>query len=100
GEAYALVIAENPYLAEDAAELIELDAEPIAVVADPEQALATDAVKVHEQHPSNVLFERTFESTDFAADGDVVVTRTLRSPRQTALPSEPRGIMARPTENG
>lgn len=100
GEAYALVVADDPYLAEDAAELIELEAEPLPVVADTERAVSADAPRVHDHHSSNVLFEKQFESEGFVEDGDVVVTRTLRSPRQTALPIEPRGILVRPTQTG
>ena len=40
GEAVAVIVAENRYAAEDAAQLVELDLEPLPPVLDPEAALA------------------------------------------------------------
>ena len=41
GEAVAVIVAENRYAAEDAAQLVELDLEPLPPVLDPEAAFAT-----------------------------------------------------------
>src|ERR671926_1378829 len=43
GEPVAAVLAEDPYLAEDAAELVAVDYEPLPVVLDPVAALGGDA---------------------------------------------------------
>ena len=39
GEAVAVILAESRYLAEDAAELVTVDLEPLPAVVDPEAAL-------------------------------------------------------------
>jgi len=53
GEPVAVIAAETPYLAEAAAELVEVEYEPMPGVDDPEDALADDAPLVHDQ--GNVL---------------------------------------------
>jgi len=53
GEPVAIVAAESPQLAEEAAELVEVDYEPTPGVYDPEAGLADDAALVHDQ--GNVL---------------------------------------------
>ena len=55
GEAVALIAAESPHLAAEAAELVEVEYEPVPGVYDPEQALDGDAPLVHEQ--GNVLVD-------------------------------------------
>lgn len=103
GEPFALVVATDPYLAEDAAELVELDVDVLPTVTDPIAAMDAGSPLVHE-HPSNVLFERHFTSPGFgaevAAGPPVLIRRTLVSPRQTALPIEPRGILVKPVNGG
>ena len=53
GDPFALVVAESRYIAEDAAELVDVDYEPLPVIADFTQAAGSDAV-VHEAYPDNV----------------------------------------------
>ncbi|MCS6891954.1 MAG: xanthine dehydrogenase family protein molybdopterin-binding subunit [Rhodovarius sp.] len=60
GEWVAAVVAESRALAEDAAELVEVDYDPLPHVVDPEAALAPDAPLVHPAHGSNLLFRREF----------------------------------------
>ena len=43
GQEVAGVVAENPYIAHDALELIDVDYEPLPAVDEPQQALAADA---------------------------------------------------------
>ena len=43
GEPIAAVVATSPYLAEDAAALVDIDFDPLPVVVDAEAALAADA---------------------------------------------------------
>jgi aerobic carbon-monoxide dehydrogenase large subunit len=56
GEAVAVVIAESPYLARDAAELVEVDYEPLPVVADAVKAAQPGAPKIHDEAEGNVSF--------------------------------------------
>src|SRR5467141_2082584 len=56
GEAVAVVIAESPYIARDAAELVEVDYEPLPVVADAAKAVQPGAPAVHDDARDNVSF--------------------------------------------
>lgn len=99
GEPVAVVLAENPYAAEDAAEAVLLDVDPLPAVVDPVEAAAPDAALVHD-HPTNVVFEREFEAgkgvDEAFRDAGVVVEAKFVSPRQSAFPMEPRGLVAAP----
>src|SRR6185503_19542413 len=53
GEIVALVVADDRYLAEDAAAKIAVDYEPLPVVADMEAARASGAPLVHADVPEN-----------------------------------------------
>src|SRR5580658_11125690 len=61
GEAVAVIVAESRYAAEDAAELVDLDFEPLPVVLDPEQSLAAGATIVHERFGTNLIGGFTIE---------------------------------------
>ena len=52
GEAVAFVIAESRYVAEDAADLVEVDIEPDVPVLDVERALEDGAPRVHPPGPA------------------------------------------------
>lgn len=51
GQAVAAVVATSRYIAEDALELIDVDYEPLPVVADLEDALAPDAPRLYDDWP-------------------------------------------------
>lgn len=100
GEAYAIVVAENRYIAEDALELIEPNFEPLPIVTDPFEALRPGATKVHADLPSNVVAR-------FRVRKGVVPQGTLRrisrrftNHRFLALPIECRGVVAEYDERG
>ena len=57
GEPLAIVIAENRYVAEDAAALVEVDYDPLPAVADCRAALDATAPRVHRNAPHNLLAE-------------------------------------------
>ena len=59
GEPVAVAIADNRYLAEDAAALVEVDYEPLPAVADCRAALAPGAPRAHRDAPHNLLAEFT-----------------------------------------
>ena len=62
GEAIACVVAEDPYQARDAIDLVEVDYEPLPVVMDIEQAIEADSPLVHESMDSNVSFRTVAEA--------------------------------------
>ena len=97
GEPIAAVVATSPYLAEDAATLVDVDFDPLPVVVDAEAALAADAPLVHPEWGDNLFLRRsgTFGDVDRAfADADVVLRRAFRSQRYTGVPMETRGCLA------
>jgi len=57
GEPVAIVVAEDRYIAEDAAALVEVDYDPLPAVCDCRAALAPGAPVVHRGAPHNLLAE-------------------------------------------
>ena len=96
GEPVALVVAENPWTAEDAAELVELDLDPLDAVADPLSA-TLGGQSVHEHIASNIVNTVPTRFGDLlaaVARADVRVSRRLSVQRHTAVPMETRGLVA------
>jgi carbon-monoxide dehydrogenase large subunit len=98
GEPVAMVVAESPYLAEDAVELVEIDIESEKPVVDPSRAAEEGARLVHRELGSNVLMELPALENPavdpvFAA-APHVFTETFRQHRYACVPMETRGILA------
>jgi carbon-monoxide dehydrogenase large subunit len=103
GQAVAVVLAADRYLAEDAAELVEVDYDPLSVVIDPEAALAPGAPLVHDGWDDNVAvrFEvRRGDAEGALAAAEVVVRERFTIQRQAPLPLETRGALADPDPGG
>lgn len=97
GDPVVCVVAADRYLAEDAAELVEIDYEPLPAVASYAAALASGAPLVDESLPSNLVSHQSFTTGDPArrfAEADRVVEATFSQRRQTHLPIETRGCLA------
>ncbi|GAA2350765.1 aerobic carbon-monoxide dehydrogenase large subunit [Dactylosporangium salmoneum] len=97
----AFVVAENHYIARDALELIEVDYEPLPVVADAKQALAPGAPVIRddkEGKTDNHIFDWTAgdkEKTDAVfAGAEVVVAEDVLYPRVHPSPLETCGAVA------
>src|SRR5258708_31138639 len=58
GDPAAVVVARDRYLAEDAAELVEVEDEPLPAVIDPEKALEPDAPVLHDKVGTNLAGHR------------------------------------------
>jgi CO/xanthine dehydrogenase Mo-binding subunit len=97
GEWVAAVVATSRAIAEDAAELVRVDYDPLPVVLDPEAALRDDAPLVHAGLGSNVLAHREFSwgnvATDFARADSVSRVR-VRWNRNSTVPLETFGVVA------
>ncbi len=63
GEPVAAIVAESPALADDAAELVEIEYEPLEPVVDAEQAL-TDHSLLHEEAGTNKVWNGVWEFGD------------------------------------
>ncbi|HET9349841.1 MAG TPA: xanthine dehydrogenase family protein molybdopterin-binding subunit [Burkholderiales bacterium] len=97
GDPVACVIAQSRYLAEDAAERVEVDYEPLPAVANLAQALSENSPKVDESLPSNVVSVQRFSTGDVEKqkrEGFKVVECEFHQSRLTHLPIETRGLVA------
>jgi len=98
GEPVAVVIADDAYRAEDAAELVEVDWDPQPAVASIEAATASEAPGLHEQAAGNRLVDLLMFDDDRLGDifaqAAATVTATFRSARVAALPLEGRACLA------
>lgn len=97
GEPVVAVAAESRALAEDAAELVQVEWEELPAVTDIETALAADTPVLHPSLGGNQLYERTLDTGDatraFAA-AHAVVEGTFRFGRHTGVPLEARAMIA------
>lgn len=97
GEIVAVVVAESRYIAEDAANDVLVDYEPLPVVVELEDAVAEGAPLVHEGVPGNVGAHVVQTKGDYEAakaEADCVIRRRFRYDRGTAAAMENRGIVA------
>lgn len=98
GAGIAVVVAEDRYTAEDALNLIEVDYEPLGVVVDAKKAAQDGAPQLHENAPSNVVFDWQCGDKDGTDAGlaasEVVVKQALINQRLIPNSMETRGCIA------
>ena len=97
GDIVAAVLAESRFAAEDAAEAVQVDYDPLPAVATTRDAVAPGAPLVHEQFGTNLVFEiergdRAKAETAMAAAAKVVALH-LKNNRLSANPIEPRAYL-------
>ena len=96
GEAVAVVVAESRYQAQDAAELVAVDIEPLAAVVDSEAALAPGAQIIHEEYATNLIGEFAIEKGQVAAalsSAAFKLRRRFHTHRYAGIPMECRGVV-------
>jgi carbon-monoxide dehydrogenase large subunit len=95
GEPVAAVLTEHPYQGQDAAELVEVDYDPLPAVIGLKEALSDDVVLFDDAGTNLTL---TFEDAPFDDhifdDCEVVVTREIVNQRLAAAPLETRAAAA------
>ena len=93
----AAVVADSRHLAEDAAERVEVDYEPLPYILDPEKSILPGAPLVHPEHGSNVLYRRKFVwgpvEEDFARAAHRL-SFCVRWGRSATVPIETFGVAA------
>ncbi len=97
GEPVAVVIAQDRYVAEDAAELVEVDYEPLEAVVGTRAAMDAGAPRLHEGADSNVATDRTFTFGDVAGAFEraaLTTTRQYSFPRYSSTPMECFSVIA------
>ena len=98
GEVVAVLGAEDPALAADGAELVEVEYDPLPALAAIDAALAPGAPLLHAGLAGNVLLERRYRTGDVEGafrDAAVVIRETFSHARCSASPLEPRGLIVR-----
>jgi carbon-monoxide dehydrogenase large subunit len=108
GETIAMVVAEDRYQAQDAADAVVVDYEVLPAVIDLKKA-ASDEVKVHDELDSNIIYTWTYHGywealgledqtpqVDAAMERDDAVVVTLEMTNQRLIPVaiEPRSVTA------
>ncbi|EHR51181.1 aerobic-type carbon monoxide dehydrogenase, large subunit CoxL/CutL-like protein [Saccharomonospora marina XMU15] len=100
GQPVALVLAQERYQLTDAAELVDVDYEPLDAVASIDAALSDETV-LFPEHGSNLMQEHGHEFDDNAfADCEVVITETIVNQRVAPAPLEVRGAACAWGEDG
>ena len=97
GEAVAVVVADDPDTAADAAEMVEVNYDPLPVVVDAEKATQSGAPQVHAEAPNNIAWEWGLDGGDIeaaASEAEVIVRQRIVNQRLIPNPIEPRGIVA------
>jgi carbon-monoxide dehydrogenase large subunit len=97
GEIAAMVVADTPARAEDAAHAIEVDWEPLPIVGEMVEAGQSGAPILHPGWSDNVAvgFTHAIGDVDAAfARAEVTVTETFRIQRYVGMPLETRGVVA------
>lgn len=101
GEPIAVVLAETLAQAEDAAEAVEVELEPLEPVVGAEAALADDAPILHPEAGTNLAhaFEERWDE-DVLAGAEVIARVRVRHQRLAPVPMEPNAMLAVPEGEG
>jgi len=98
GHPVAIAVASDPYAARDAVEAIDVDYDPLPVVANAEAAVKPGSPLTHPDLGTNVAYTHAVaggSSIDEAfRSADRVITHRLYHQRLTPMPIEPRGVVA------
>lgn len=98
GDRVAVVIAENPYIAYDALDAIEVDYEPLDAVVDAREAAQDGAPLVHDDVENNISYTWALGDKDACdnafAEADHVIELELENQRLIATAMEPRAAVA------
>jgi aerobic carbon-monoxide dehydrogenase large subunit len=99
GDAVAVIAATSRGAAADAAELVEVEYEPLPAVVDPEAALVDGAPLVHDQFGTNACYTWKLEAGEVErlfAEADVTVSERYRQNRLIPNAIEPRAVFVTP----
>jgi carbon-monoxide dehydrogenase large subunit len=97
GEPVAVVVADDPYRLADAVEAVSVEYDPLPAVLSADEAARDGGPRIHADWPDNaaiVARGATGEVEAALARADLVVDERLRHPRLSAVPIEPRGVLA------
>jgi aerobic carbon-monoxide dehydrogenase large subunit len=97
GDAVAVVVAESRYQAEDAADAVRVDYEPLGVVTNQEEAIKDGAPQLYDDVPNNLAFQWKISGGDFdkaAESADIKISQRFVNQRLIPNAMETRGVLA------
>ena len=97
GQPVAVVVADNRYIAEDAADLIKVDYEQLPPIVNPFEAMKEGAPLVQEQVEQNIQMEFHLNLGDARLaeqQADHILKTRVHTPRLSSNPIETRGVIA------
>ena len=97
GEPVAAIIAETEQIAREAAELVNVEYEPLPVIIDARQSMELGAPLLYEEWRDNIQVHVTFRWGDIEAvfaEADRILQVSWREGRVSGFPIEPRGCVA------
>jgi carbon-monoxide dehydrogenase large subunit len=103
GDGVAVVVAESRAAAKDAAELVDVDYEPLPAVTDVEAAIADGAPVLHDDAPGNRAYTWplvTGNPDKVFAEAAVTVKERYRQQRLIPTAMEPRGALCEVNASG
>ena len=103
GQPVAIVVAQDPYVAQDALELIKMDYQVLPPVLDPDQATGDDVPVIHEALGTNVAMRVQLQGGDLDeafAKADHVIRQKYQAQRVAPAPLEARGVIAHYQDQG
>ncbi len=104
GDIIAVVVAESLAQAQDAAENVVADYDPLPAVTNATEALADGAPIIIEEHGSNMIFETAIgageDDPDPLEGAEHVTEGSIYSQRLAGVPMEPNGCVAIPQDGG
>ncbi|HWB56674.1 MAG TPA: xanthine dehydrogenase family protein molybdopterin-binding subunit [Gaiellaceae bacterium] len=99
GDGVAVVVAETRALAKDAAELVEVEYEPLPAVTDVGEAVSDSAPLVHDEYEENRAYTwtlQTGEIDELFSEAAVTVKERYRQQRLIPNAIEPRSVLVQP----
>lgn len=103
GETVAVVLADHPYVVQDAIAVVSIDYDVLDSVSDMEKAELPGAPLVHDHIDNNICFRSEFSTPDFDqafAGGEHVIRERFQTGWVGGVPLEPRGCLASPDPTG
>jgi aerobic carbon-monoxide dehydrogenase large subunit len=109
GEAVAVVVAADRYLARDAADAIVVSYDPLPAVIETEQSMTGKPAQIHKDFPNNIALPTFPSGTGVSPDGksvddsavekafadaEVVISQRMLNHRLAPSAIEPRGVVA------
>jgi carbon-monoxide dehydrogenase large subunit len=97
GEPVVAIAAASRAEAEDAAERVVVEYDPLPAVLTPEQALAPGVEPIHRELGDNIIYETRLTAGDVEAafaGAPRIYRRAFTTGRHTGVPIEPRGLVA------